>query len=237
MGYEDNNYLMHHGIKGMHWGVRRFRNYDGTLTSAGKAQRRAQSSGGGMSSTTKKRLATAAKVAGAAAAVGGAAYLANRASGGELAGRARAAGAAVKGAYRNSEVGGRIKAARAVGKAVRRNARDEVVGRARAVGAVGKAAWRNSEVGGRVKAARAVGNAAARNARDRVRQNRTVQSVNTARKVATRQATTAARNGSQFLKSAAKAGYYSHTKAGKQQVASQVRKAKHRTNNRRMYGN
>ena len=88
MGYE-NNYLMHHGIKGMHWGVRRFRNYDGTLTSAGKAQRRAQSSGGssrrGMSSTTKKRLATAAKVAGAAAAVGGAAYLANRASGGQLA--------------------------------------------------------------------------------------------------------------------------------------------------------
>ena len=89
MGYE-NNYLMHHGIKGMHWGIRRFRNYDGTLTSAGKAQRRAQSSGGGssrrgMSSTTKKRLATAAKVAGAAAAVGGAAYLANRASGGQLA--------------------------------------------------------------------------------------------------------------------------------------------------------
>ena len=86
--YRDDSYLMHHGVKGMHWGVRRFRNYDGTLTAAGKAQRKAQGSGGssrsgggrgGMSSTTKRRLATAAKVAGAAAAVGGAAYLANRA--------------------------------------------------------------------------------------------------------------------------------------------------------------
>lgn len=29
-------YLAHHGIKGMKWGVRRFRNPDGTLTEAGK---------------------------------------------------------------------------------------------------------------------------------------------------------------------------------------------------------
>lgn len=29
-------YLAHHGIKGMKWGVRRFRNEDGTLTAAGK---------------------------------------------------------------------------------------------------------------------------------------------------------------------------------------------------------
>ena len=28
--------LTHHGIKGMHWGVRRFQQADGTLTSAGK---------------------------------------------------------------------------------------------------------------------------------------------------------------------------------------------------------
>lgn len=30
------NYLEHYGIKGMHWGVRRFQNKDGTWTSAGK---------------------------------------------------------------------------------------------------------------------------------------------------------------------------------------------------------
>lgn len=29
-------YLMHHGIKGQRWGVRRFQNEDGSLTSAGQ---------------------------------------------------------------------------------------------------------------------------------------------------------------------------------------------------------
>lgn len=33
--YND-EYLMHHGVKGMRWGIRRFRNRDGSLTSAGK---------------------------------------------------------------------------------------------------------------------------------------------------------------------------------------------------------
>jgi hypothetical protein len=30
-----NTYLVHHGIKGQRWGVRRFQNNDGTLTAAG----------------------------------------------------------------------------------------------------------------------------------------------------------------------------------------------------------
>jgi len=32
----DNNELYHHGIKGMKWGVRRYQNYDGSLTPAGQ---------------------------------------------------------------------------------------------------------------------------------------------------------------------------------------------------------
>ena len=57
--------LMHHGIKGMHWGVRRYQNEDGSLTSAGKARLN-------KSQNTRRspNLKTAAKVAGAAAAVG-----------------------------------------------------------------------------------------------------------------------------------------------------------------------
>lgn len=32
-----NEILSHYGIKGMKWGVRRYQNSDGTLTSAGKS--------------------------------------------------------------------------------------------------------------------------------------------------------------------------------------------------------
>lgn len=32
------NYLEHHGIRGMKWGVRRFQNADGSYTSAGKGR-------------------------------------------------------------------------------------------------------------------------------------------------------------------------------------------------------
>lgn len=38
MGLEMDSYLAHHGIKGQKWGVRRFQNVDGTLTTAGKSR-------------------------------------------------------------------------------------------------------------------------------------------------------------------------------------------------------
>jgi hypothetical protein len=36
--YECSNYLVHHGIKGQKWGIRRYQNKDGTLTDKGKAR-------------------------------------------------------------------------------------------------------------------------------------------------------------------------------------------------------
>jgi len=39
MLYEDNDYLVHYGIKGQHWGIRRFQNEDGSLTPEGQRQR------------------------------------------------------------------------------------------------------------------------------------------------------------------------------------------------------
>jgi hypothetical protein len=35
---KDSDYISHHGIKGQKWGVRRFQNEDGSLTTAGKAR-------------------------------------------------------------------------------------------------------------------------------------------------------------------------------------------------------
>ena len=37
------SYLFHHGIKGQKWGVRRYQNKDGSLTSAGKKRYEIQS--------------------------------------------------------------------------------------------------------------------------------------------------------------------------------------------------
>lgn len=58
----DDLYLMHHGIKGMHWGVRRYQNADGSYTAAGKARR------GSKDSVSKKLTSSkAAKIAAGAA--------------------------------------------------------------------------------------------------------------------------------------------------------------------------
>lgn len=46
-----NNYLIHHGVKGQKWGVRRYQNHDGSLTALGKSRRMYNTSKG-----TKKIL-------------------------------------------------------------------------------------------------------------------------------------------------------------------------------------
>lgn len=68
----DISYIAHHGIKGQKWGVRRYQNADGTLTSEGKNRY-----GDGQSSSKSSnhsKLKTAAKVAAAAAITGAVAY-------------------------------------------------------------------------------------------------------------------------------------------------------------------
>jgi len=63
--------LMHHGIKGQKWGVRRYQNSDGSYTSAGKKRR-------GLSKKTINNLKEAGKALGTAAVIGGGMYLINK---------------------------------------------------------------------------------------------------------------------------------------------------------------
>lgn len=64
MNYE----LYHHGVKGMHWGVRRYQNADGTLKPAGR--KRYTEGGGKKQLTDEERAARNAKIKKAALAVG-----------------------------------------------------------------------------------------------------------------------------------------------------------------------
>lgn len=68
--------IYHHGIKGMHWGIRRFQNADGSLTAAGRARYdvgEARGSSGDSEARrakTKKYVKRGLAIAGALAAVG-----------------------------------------------------------------------------------------------------------------------------------------------------------------------
>lgn len=69
------DYLVHHGIKGMRWGIRRFQNPDGTLTAAGRRRYNREGSGdeNHMPRQPRQRMATGN---GALAAYGAAAGIA-----------------------------------------------------------------------------------------------------------------------------------------------------------------
>ena len=50
------NALYHHGIKGQKWGVRRFRNADGTLTAAGKRRSKTSADSAKVKAIRKKKV-------------------------------------------------------------------------------------------------------------------------------------------------------------------------------------
>lgn len=53
----DYNYIQHHGVKGQRWGVRRYQNKDGSLTSAGKKRRSMSQIVGDIREARKQKLA------------------------------------------------------------------------------------------------------------------------------------------------------------------------------------
>lgn len=75
----DVDYISHHGIKGMKWGVRRYQNYDGTRTAKGKVHDRQTSKKRiGLTKSQKEALKTAGLVAGSVALSGAALYAQNK---------------------------------------------------------------------------------------------------------------------------------------------------------------
>ena len=71
MGWNSEDYLMHHGIKGQKWGIRRFQNKDGTRTALGK---RREKTDGNRKFALSDKQKSALKIAGGVAIAGAAAY-------------------------------------------------------------------------------------------------------------------------------------------------------------------
>lgn len=58
------DYICHHGVKGMHWGIRRYQNPDGSLTAEGKARYGTQENFEKYQNTIKKGASAGTAVAG-----------------------------------------------------------------------------------------------------------------------------------------------------------------------------
>ena len=84
MNFKADDYLAHHGIKGQKWGIRRFQNSDGSLTSEGKKRYSTDTStASSRSQTSASKRAKRILAGSAAVAAGLGAYAINRRSGGD----------------------------------------------------------------------------------------------------------------------------------------------------------